>query len=703
MSLKSRRKFGFCDGTVKKPTDQFMLEQWEVVNCTIVQWLLNTIDPSVLTSVPYVEEAAALWFDLEERFAVVDGTSLHALKTALGNCKQAKGIAVTAYYGQLKSLWDELVVREPPFARKCGRCLCDISSQAIQRLDNERLHQYFMGLDISLHGNLRTQQFQLEPLPTLNRGYHVALQVECLLGEASSLPSSQKVPDVMVYAVPGSLNKFPDWWSSRPRTLAELHRGKGQVAGAGGVGGSGAGSTGGQGRVDDGDLTLFVEQTAISPRPVALPNGQRLMATIMGTDRSSRMMIGVSKLRDGLYLLRLEDKFSINTLGMTWSYDLWHRILGDHKAVKFIPLASNVISNKHLTSCIGTPQQNEGVERKHRHILNVAQALRFQGNLPKHFWGECILTTAYLINCTPSTLLAHKLPYEVLLGVSSSYRKLRVFGCLCFAHNQKTHSDKYEPRSRKCIFLGYPHNKKGWKVYDLETEMFFISRDVIFHEDSFFFITPITPASLDPTSIPFDDEPPESPEPASESHTTTQTEPSTMPNAEPDATDVPNVEPPVEDPPVIPDLDRGHRIKIPNSLLRGYVLDTTNSPSSSSSPSLPSSPSGTSYTLANYVNCERFSSRHKTFLAAITAGVEPLSFRIVIRDDRWCRAMHEEITAIEKNDTWVPCSGAHARRSWSGNCLKEGSNKEELQPGELITPDQASLHPTGYLTRVWRF
>ena len=50
--------------------------------------------------------------------------------------------------------------------------------------------------------------------------------------------------------------------------------------------------------------------------------------------------------------------------------------------------------------------------------------------------------------------------------------------------------DKFQSKTRTCVFVGYPSGQKGYKVYDLETQKFFVSRDVNFYENIFPFQKP---------------------------------------------------------------------------------------------------------------------------------------------------------------------------------------------------------------------
>ncbi|KAJ1394382.1 Gag-polypeptide of LTR copia-type [Sesbania bispinosa] len=121
-SLQAKRKYGFVEGKVPKPTTPEKMEDWIAVHSMLIVWLLNTIEPSLCSTLSYYDDAQSLWTHLKQRFCIVNGTRICQLKTSLGECKQGKGEEVLAYFGRLSHLWDELMTYVKKPTCECGKC-----------------------------------------------------------------------------------------------------------------------------------------------------------------------------------------------------------------------------------------------------------------------------------------------------------------------------------------------------------------------------------------------------------------------------------------------------------------------------------------------------------------------------------------------------------------------------------------------------
>lgn len=187
-------------------------------------------------------------------------------------------------------------------------------------------------------------------------------------------------------------------------------------------------------------------------------------------------------------------------------------------------------------------------------------------------------------------LLHKKTLYELLFGVPPHFDELKVFGCLFFAYNQRSKGDKFASHSRKCVFVGYPFAKKGWLLYDLEVNQYFVSRDVTFIEDVFpcllrimVLFLPLVPLrTMFPVLIWDEYMEPEPPlqveqlvSPTSPAFGPPAAQPTTEPCADEQPTDGPQPSP--VDPASV--MGRGMRSKLPSTRLKYFITCTTMAPS----------------------------------------------------------------------------------------------------------------------------
>ena len=105
--------------------------------------------------------------------------------------------------------------------------------------------------------------------------------------------------------------------------------------------------------------------------------------------------------------------------------------------------------------------------------------------MPLSYWPYAFQTATYLINRLSTPVLHHQSSYFALYHKLPAYTHLKVFGSSCFPYLHPYNTHKLQYRSLECAFLGYSSHHKGYLCLDIYSSRVYISRHVIFNEDSF--------------------------------------------------------------------------------------------------------------------------------------------------------------------------------------------------------------------------
>ena len=177
-ALRVKKKFGFVDGTVTKPEeDADDYEDWLSAKSMVTLWILNTVDPKVRRTLASKEDPRELWTEIKDRFSEGNGPRIQEIKAELAHCRQGN-FSVIEYYGKLQMLWEDMANYDKVVTCKCGRCSCNINVELEKKREEDRIHQFLLGLDTAVYGGVRTSIISTDPLLNMNQVYSKVKSVE---------------------------------------------------------------------------------------------------------------------------------------------------------------------------------------------------------------------------------------------------------------------------------------------------------------------------------------------------------------------------------------------------------------------------------------------------------------------------------------------------------------------------------------------
>ena len=118
-------------------------------------------------------------------------------------------------------------------------------------------------------------------------------------------------------------------------------------------------------------------------------------------------------------------------------------------------------------------------------------------NLPKSYWVDATNTILYLMNRCTTSGVQDVTPHEKLFRKKPDLSHVRIFGSIAYVYIPDEKWQKLDPKSEKCIVVGYSLEQKGHRCFNPSTENVRVSRDIVIDESTSWYESDSIPTQVD--------------------------------------------------------------------------------------------------------------------------------------------------------------------------------------------------------------
>lgn len=133
-------------------------------------------------------------------------------------------------------------------------------------------------------------------------------------------------------------------------------------------------------------------------------------------------------------------------------------------------------------SCPYSPASNGTPERSMRTIKESGRCNLLEANLDTRFWPQAVGCAVEVKNTMPHAAIGGRVPIVQMFGEDVKYDRIKQFGCVVLAIDLHPKND-FASRGKPGLFVQYPKQHRGYRVYLLDEKTIKVFREVHFLED----------------------------------------------------------------------------------------------------------------------------------------------------------------------------------------------------------------------------